>query len=73
MRAGSDENIHAHFIGSVVYIQDRLFTAKTQTSLQVIDGQQRLTTLSLIVESLARHVGQREPVAGFSARKLRNY
>ncbi len=73
MRAGSDENIHAHFIGSVVYIQDSLFLAKTQTSLQVIDGQQRLTTLSLIIESLARHVGHSEPVAGFSAKKLRNY
>lgn len=73
MRAGSDESIQAHFIGSVVYIQDSLFLAKNQTSLLVIDGQQRLTTLSLIIESLARHVGQHEPVAGFSARKLRSY
>lgn len=39
----------------------------------VIDGQQRLTTISLIIEALARHVGNAEPLEGFSARKLRNY
>ena len=73
MRAGSDKKIHAHFIGSVVYIQDSLLLAKTQTSLLVIDGQQRLTTLSLIIEALARHVGEDEPVPGFLAKKLRYF
>ena len=41
--------------------------------LLVIDGQQRLTTIMLIVEALARHVSGGEPVDGFSAKKLRNY
>ena len=41
--------------------------------LLVIDGQQRLTTVSLIIEALARHLGDSEPIEGFSARKLRNY
>ena len=41
--------------------------------LLVIDGQQRLTTVMLIIEALARHVKGGEPVDGFSAKKLRNY
>ena len=39
----------------------------------VIDGQQRLTTVSLLLEAIARRLGDTEPVDGFSARKLRNY
>ena len=73
LRAGSDESIQAHFIGSVVYIQESLFLVSTQTPLLVIDGQQRLTTVSLLIEALARHVGKSEPVRGFTARRLRNY
>ena len=41
--------------------------------LLVIDGQQRLTTLTLILEALARELVDTEPVPGFSAKKLRNY
>jgi uncharacterized protein with ParB-like and HNH nuclease domain len=39
----------------------------------VIDGQQRLTTVTLLIEALARSLGDSEPVDGFSARKLRSY
>ena len=39
----------------------------------MIDGQQRLTTATLILEALARQLGDSEPVDGFSAKKLRSY
>jgi uncharacterized protein with ParB-like and HNH nuclease domain/predicted transport protein len=39
----------------------------------VIDGQQRLTTITLLLECLARSVGDGEPVDGFSAKKIRSY
>jgi uncharacterized protein with ParB-like and HNH nuclease domain/predicted transport protein len=39
----------------------------------VIDGQQRLTTVTLLIEALARSLGESEPLDGFSAKKLRNY
>lgn len=39
----------------------------------VIDGQQRLTTVTLLLAALAKFVGESESVAGFSAKKLRNY
>lgn len=73
LRAGSDDNIGGHFIGSVVYIEQGLYQVSSQSPLLVIDGQQRLTTAMLIIEALCRHLGDDEPIDGFSARKLRNY
>ncbi len=73
LRAGDDENIPAHFVGSIVYIEKGLYQVSSQSPLLVIDGQQRLTTVTLIIEALARHLEDREPIKGFSARKLRNY
>jgi uncharacterized protein with ParB-like and HNH nuclease domain len=44
LRAGFNDNISVHFIGSVVYIEKGLFQVMNQPPLLVIDGQQRLTT-----------------------------
>jgi uncharacterized protein with ParB-like and HNH nuclease domain/predicted transport protein len=41
--------------------------------LLVIDGQQRLTTVTLMLAALAEAVGDGEPFDGFSRRKIRNY
>lgn len=73
LRVGRSDEISAHFIGSIVYIQEGLYQVTESPSLLVIDGQQRLTTVSLLLEALARHLGDTEPVKGFSARKIRNY
>jgi uncharacterized protein with ParB-like and HNH nuclease domain/predicted transport protein len=73
LRTGRNDAVSAHFIGSIVYIERGLSQVTTQSPLLVIDGQQRLTTVSLILESLARHLGDTEPSDGFSAEKLRSY
>ena len=73
LRPGHNDNIAAHFVGSIVYIERGLYQIATQSALLVIDGQQRLTTVMLILEVLARCVGDGEPMDGFSAKKLRNY
>lgn len=73
MRAGSNDAVGAHFIGSVVYIEKGLYQVSSQSPLLVIDGQQRLTTAMLLLEALSRHLGDTEPVEGFSAKKIRNY
>lgn len=73
LRAGFNDNILVHFIGSIVYIQQGLPSITAPTPLLVIDGQQRLTTLTLLIEALARAVGDTEPAHGFSALKLREY
>src|SRR5215211_485362 len=73
LRTGSNDAIAAHFVGSIVYIEKGLYQVSSQSPLLVIDGQQRLTTVTLLIEALARAVGEAEPVEGFSAKKLRNY
>jgi len=73
LRTGENDDISAHFVGSIVYIEKGLYQVASQSQLLVIDGQQRLTTVSLIIEALARCLGDAEPLDGFSAKKLRNY
>ena len=73
LRAGSTDAIGVHFIGSIVYVEQGLSQVTHQAPLLVIDGQQRLTTVSLLIEALARAVGDGEPIEGFSAAKLRHY
>lgn len=73
IRTGERDDISAHFIGSIVYIEGGLYQVSAQLPLLVIDGQQRLTTVSLLLAALATALGDAEPVDGFSARKLRNY
>ncbi len=73
LRTGRDDAISAHFVGSVVYIEKSLYQVTSQSPLLVIDGQQRLTTISLAIEALARKLGDTEPVDGFSSKKLRSY
>src|SRR5687768_15685490 len=73
LRTGRSDAVSAHFVGSIVYIEKGLYSVSSQSPLLVIDGQQRLTTGLLLIEALARALGDREPVEGFSAKKLRNY
>lgn len=73
LRAGSEDAVDAHFVGSIVYIQKGLYQVASESPLLVIDGQQRLTTISLLLEALARRLGDTEPMEGFSAKKIRNY
>lgn len=73
VRAGSNDIVAVHFIGSIVYVEQGLSQVTHQAPLLVIDGQQRLTTVSLLIEALARALGDTEPMDGFSAAKLRAY
>ncbi|RAQ39617.1 hypothetical protein B9S53_20750, partial [Arthrospira sp. O9.13F] len=73
LRTGSNNEITSHFFGSIVYIEKGLYQVSSQSPLLVIDGQQRLTTVTLIIAALANALGDTEPVEGFSPRKLRNY
>ncbi len=73
LRAGRRDDVNAHFVGSIVYVEKGLYNVSSQSPLLVIDGQQRLTTISVLIEALARTLGNTEPLEGFSAKKLRNY
>lgn len=68
-RSGADDG-GSHFVGSVVYVaEDEAFDAP----LLVIDGQQRLTTITLLLTALANVLKQDEPLEGFSREKLHEY
>lgn len=78
LRTGSNDEISAHFVGSIVYIEKGIYQVSSQSPLLVIDGQQRLTTVTLLIAALTRALDKldeekREPLDGFSPRKLRNY
>ena len=78
VRTGENDKVTAHFIGSIVYVEKGLYQVSTQSPLLVIDGQQRLATIALLINALAKSLerqdeNRREPVEGFSPRKLQNY
>src|SRR5258706_14372497 len=53
VRAATDEEVKDHFIGSIVYVQAGILVIARTPQFLVIDGQQRLTTLSLLLVALA--------------------
>lgn len=73
VRTGANDRILVHFVGSIVYIDKADSTVTTWEPLLVIDGQQRLTTVTLLIAALANALGETEPVDGFSAEMLRGY
>lgn len=78
IRTGSNDDVSGHFIGSIVYIESGLYQVSSLSPLWVIDGQQRLTTVTLLIAALVEAIDQlpetnQEPIDGFSPRKLRNY
>ena len=73
LRTGKNNSNSGHFIGSVVYIQEKVSPISEIPVLLVIDGQQRLTTVMLILEALARRLDSQGSSAGFSADALRQY
>lgn len=76
VRAGQDEGVTSHFIGSIVYVESSLHMIGHQENFLVIDGQQRLTTSMLLVTALAKHLDENQipsVLDKYSALKLREY
>jgi uncharacterized protein with ParB-like and HNH nuclease domain/predicted transport protein len=73
LRVGEDERVAVHFLGSVVYVEDGLSNQTDRAPLLVIDGQQRLTTVTILLAALRDAVGDAdEPMDGFSKKKIEN-
>ena len=63
-----------HFIGSVVYFQPDIHTISEINKFLVIDGQQRLTTITLLISAIVKFI-EKNPDCGIdtTAKKLKNY
>jgi uncharacterized protein with ParB-like and HNH nuclease domain/predicted transport protein len=71
--AATDDSIAGHFVGSVVYIEKGLYQISSVPQLLVIDGQQRLTTLSLLLSALGVALRERGGEGDVTQKKLNNY
>ena len=55
----SQEDVSAHFVGSIVYIDTGVYQVSDANAIEIIDGQQRLTTLSLLLAGGHARPGER--------------
>lgn len=70
LRVGKNEDIRSHFLGSIVSIGDG---SPTVPKFLVIDGQQRLTTLSLLLSALGRAIEANNGNIGIDRSRLEGY
>ena len=68
--AGESDDIKSHFFGSVIYIENDRHQISNKLPRFMIDGQQRLTTMSILLEVLARKIKDTE-VKGLTSEKIR--
>ncbi|WGG46483.1 DUF262 and DUF1524 domain-containing protein [Rossellomorea sp. DA94] len=72
VRASNDDEIMGHFVGSVVYIEKGLYQISAVPQLLVIDGQQRMTTLTLLLLALGKAIKQSEETHEVTSKKIKN-
>ena len=73
VNAGKDDSVNGHFIGSIVYISEGLYEVSSVPEVIVIDGQQRLTTLSLFLSALGKILDEQGIESEISNKKIKNY
>ncbi|MEH1919996.1 DUF262 domain-containing protein [Nostoc sp.] len=71
--AANDNEISGHFIGSLVYMVDTVYLTAVIPKLLVIDGQQRLTTLSLLLSVLSKAIKASNEEIDISSEALEDF
>ncbi len=71
IKIGGNDKMNGHFIGSILYVR----VDDTHSSpLLIIDGQQRLTTITLLFIALRNHLSEEvEILKKFSRKKIESY
>ncbi|GAA7813157.1 DUF262 and DUF1524 domain-containing protein [Helicobacter pylori] len=71
-KTGGNDQIEGHFIGSIVFVHDGIYTT-SHNELLIIDGQQRLTTITLLFIALRDHLNDEDEfLEKFSRQKIQN-
>ncbi|MFP6044524.1 DUF262 domain-containing protein [Helicobacter pylori] len=72
IKTGGNDQIEGHFIGSIVFVHDGIYTTN-YNELLIIDGQQRLTTITLLFIALRDHLNDEDEfLEKFSRQKILN-
>ncbi len=71
IKIGGNDKMDGHFIGSILYVLDRI--THSNNALLIIDGQQRLTTITLLLTALRDHLNDEDEfLKKFSRQKIQN-
>lgn len=75
---GAREDNYQHFTGSIVYIASDAGTRTSREPDLLIDGQQRVTTVTILLAALSallktRPEDEQEPIGGFSPDDIQDY
>ena len=73
IKVATDDKIAGHFIGSIVYIEKGLYQVASPPQLLVIDGHQRLTTISLLLLAMSRRMKEQNIEGEITSKKILNY
>ncbi|WP_120871448.1 DUF262 and DUF1524 domain-containing protein [Helicobacter pylori] len=72
IKTGGNDQIEGHFIGSIVFVHDGIYTTN-YNELLIIDGQQMLTTITLLFIALRDYLNDEDEfLEKFSHQKIQN-
>ncbi|GAA9690048.1 hypothetical protein HpVH77_05460 [Helicobacter pylori] len=71
IKIGRDDKMDGHFIGCILYVLDGI--THSGNALLIIDGQQRLTTITLLLTALRNHLNDEDEfLKKFSRQNIQN-
>ncbi len=71
IKIGGNDKMDGHFIGSILYVLD---ITHSDNTLPIIDGQQRLTTITLLLIALRDHLSDEDEfLEKFSRQKIQDH
>ena len=71
--AATNERVAGHFIGSIVYIQKGLYQSSNIPEMLLIDGQQRLATLSILLNVIGTAFAEEDSPSEVSQEEIQDY
>ncbi|WRD96838.1 DUF262 and DUF1524 domain-containing protein [Helicobacter pylori] len=72
IKVGGNDKMDGHFIGSILYVLDGI--THSDNALLIIDGQQRLTTITLLLTALRDHLNDEDEfLKKFSRQNIQNH